>query len=133
MLGKYYKKFACPKDYPLFEKLGRIATYVAQQEGLRRPYVRPKRRAYRSSYRGLCDNWGVISLIVRHKTDGQWEAERLSIESILYTLAHEIGHLRYLNHSRAFRAYEASLRALVFEAWENYRGLCKRGLMPKAA
>lgn len=124
---------AHPADVPVFEKMERVGNFVAKKEGLGRIYIKPKDRPYPGRSTGRCWSNGTIEMVVRYKwrKNGTWEWDdkRQSDDWFLETLAHELAHLKHMNHRPEFKRYAEELQASVWEAWENFRGLARQGLL----
>jgi hypothetical protein len=136
--SKYLKwQYAHPADIPVFKKMDRVAKYVAERLGLTVPTIYPMKNCGPYGYTGMCWSYGRIEMVVRHRTRSSvtapWEPERLTERSMVDTLAHEIAHLKCSGHGPDFKRYLEDIRGAVWEAWEQYRSLCRQGLMPKAA
>jgi hypothetical protein len=125
--------YAHPSDIKVYEKLNRVANFVAKKENLGRVYVKPKKHPYPGRPAGHCWSDGTIKMLVRLKwrRNGSWEwaEKRDSDASTIDLLAHELGHLKHMNHRPEFKQYVADIRGAVWEAWENFRTLARQGLL----
>lgn len=62
---------------------------------------------------GDCSHSGEIRLVLRCTVDGQWCEEPLSPDTIWDTAAHELAHLRHMNHGEDFQQFAEELQVAM--------------------
>jgi hypothetical protein len=68
---------------------------------------------YRQSPLGDCSASGTIRLVMRGLENGVWDSEPRAAENVWKTAAHELAHLRHLNHSVQFQAFELEMQTAI--------------------
>ena len=121
-----------PDDAPLWRSVERLAWAIADQEGLPLRAVEPKRRPLADGAMGLCYcHERRIAIRIRCKDrvedGGKWWKQPDSWDDIVWTVAHELAHLRYPDHGRDFKALESYLYEKAKD-WLKFRDyLAERG------
>lgn len=70
---------------------------------------------------GQCDSTGHIQLVMRCTVDGQWCDEPMSPKKVWDTAAHELAHLRHMNHGVHFQEFEEEMRETISNRQENHQ------------
>lgn len=78
---------------------------------------------------GQCDVTGHIQLVMRCTVDGQWCDEPLSPAEIWDTAAHELAHLRHMNHGLAFQEFQEEMREALKNQGEDHQEKVLRRLV----
>lgn len=100
-----------PDDLLLFNEVRAAMWRVAKAYDLRLTSVEPfPMPEYKTSPLGDCNNHGVVRLVLRGMTEGVWDTEPRDEMNVWMTAAHELAHLRYLNHGSAFQEFEVEMR-----------------------
>jgi hypothetical protein len=99
-------------DTEYFERIRRLAFSAARAHGLALAVCEPKRRP-NGAY-GLCYvRERRIAVLVREKRyadeGGAWFTRRFDHATVLDTVAHELAHLTYANHSAQHKALTAAI------------------------
>lgn len=82
---------------------------------------------------GDCNTSGVIRIVTRCTVDGEWCEEPLSPVEVWDTAAHELAHLRHLNHGHAFHEFYLELRGAIEARNEDHRAKTLRRLVKMQA
>ena len=100
-----------PDDVPLFVEIATQMRTVAHQYGLHlRKVSHTVKPSLKTSALGTCDASGHIHLTLRTKdSKGNWMAEMMSVDRVWEVAAHEMAHLRHMNHGDQFREFEAEM------------------------
>jgi len=115
-----------PDDVAFSLELDAIAFTLSEEYGLDLRILENKRRPYQYSAYGhfyLSDR--RISITLRYKVRAyqarisgiKWYPEPLDEFQVLDTLAHELAHARYFDHSKRHKAFTAELEPLVRGMW----------------
>ena len=106
-----------PDDRILFDEMEALAHRLAAMIGEVLHGFEPKTPAWPGSPVGKCYGDGRITILFRHRNrmedGGEWCTDRFLLQDIRQTVAHEVAHLRYMDHSPEFRALEAQLIAVL--------------------
>lgn len=78
---------------------------------------------------GRCSADGRITIVMRATVDGEWAAAPRTPELVWRTAAHELAHLKHLNHGQAFWAFAAELEQAVKNQQETHRERVLRKLV----
>lgn len=70
---------------------------------------------------GDCSPTGAIRLVMRCSVNGAWCDAPLSPQEVWNTAAHELAHLRHMNHGREFALFEEELREAVSHQQEDHK------------
>lgn len=108
-----------PDDVLFFAEVTDVMRRVANHYDLPLTGVQPlpMPRAGMSDRWGDCNGSGLIRLVMRCTVDGHFCEEPCSPEEIWKTAAHELAHLRHLNHGAEFQAFRVEME----EAVSNFR------------
>lgn len=101
-----------PDDIDLFEKVKAVMEQVARDYELPLKSITPHPNPEAPSWLGTCDSGGNITVVMRFTQHGEWTEPRREVD-IWNTAAHELAHLRYLNHSAAFQAFEEEMQQAI--------------------
>ena len=107
-----------PDDIELFKRARLVAYSLASICGADLREVEPKRRPLADGADGLCyvaEHKISIAFRYKHRASegGCWYKHPIKWLCITQTVAHEIAHLIYPNHSKQFRKLEQYLMGLV--------------------
>jgi hypothetical protein len=109
-----------PDDVLFFAEVSDIMRKVARHYKLplRKidPYPMPDRAM--ADRLGDCAHDGTIRLVMRATVDGQFVEAPRNPEKVWETAAHELAHLKHMNHGVTFQEFELEMRQAV----ENARG-----------
>lgn len=120
-----------PDDLLFFNEVAAAMKLVAGQYGLPLRSV----TAYPMPTRGMADRLGDccatgdIRLVMRATVDGAWVEEPRTPEDIWRTAAHELAHLRHLNHGVAFQEFEEEMRTAIGNRREDHQDKVLRRLV----
>lgn len=78
---------------------------------------------------GQCDATGHIQLVLRCTVDGQWCDEPMSPSEVWDTAAHELAHLRHMNHGVKFQEFEEEMREAIKNRQEDHQEKVLRRLV----
>lgn len=78
---------------------------------------------------GKCDATGHIRIVMRCTVDGVWCDEPLSPTEIWDTAAHELAHLRHMNHGVNFQEFEEEMREALSNRQEDHQEKILRRLV----
>ena len=112
-------------DGDFFSCIREVAFACALEFNLPLKVVEPKGIPSPGWSYGLChheERW--ISIVIRFRNTvvdgGQWHRKRLELSFTLSTVAHELAHLKFNNHSKQFRAYVKVLEPFVRSYWRKH-------------
>lgn len=91
-------------NHELFFKLKSAAESLAKDENLN--LVSIKRNPHRKNVVGLCTSGGHISI---RMPSSQYMSQEVKVEEAGRTIAHELAHLKYMNHKKEFWEYSFTL------------------------
>ena len=121
-----------PDDVALWKIIERLAWAIADQEGLPLRVVEPKRRPLSDGAAGLCylhERRIAIRVRCKERTEdgGAWGKHPEPWDDIVFTVAHELAHLRHPNHGSDFKRLEGYLHEQA-KKWLKYQDyLMERG------
>lgn len=111
-----------PDDVLFFHEVAAAMRRVAKayQLPLRdvHPTVDPD---YSTSALGTCAYDGTIHLTLRGMRDGVWDDEPRHEQDVWETAAHELAHLRHMNHGVAFQEFEQEMLVAVRNQQSDHR------------
>lgn len=123
-----------PDDVLLFESTRALMFRVAKKYDLRLVQVIPEPRPeYKTSALGTCNAGGVICLTMRGMSNGVWDTEPRRAKDVRNTAAHELAHLRHMDHSPAFQEFEEEMQEAVANQSEDHREKVLRRLVKMQA
>lgn len=93
----------------------------------------PMPRSGMADRMGDCNASGHIRLVLRCTVDGQWCEEPLSPGEIRKTAAHELAHLRHLNHGQDFFDLCEELETAMLNQAEDHRAKILKKLVKMQA
>lgn len=104
-----------PDDLLLFHEVSKAMKKVAQAYELPLKSITgyPMPASGMADRLGDCSADGHIRLVLRCTVDGAWCDEPCSPEQVWDTAAHELAHLRYLNHGVAFQDFCEELQTAM--------------------
>jgi hypothetical protein len=82
---------------------------------------------------GQCNSSGDILLTIRPTFNGVWADAPLSPESVWDTAAHELAHLKHMNHGEEFREFYEELKRAINNQQEDHREKVLRKLVKMQA
>jgi len=98
-----------PDDMVLYQQVVSAMRSVAKQYSLRLASVTPHPDPHVGIDRlGDCDSRGNVRLILRFKDGRNWTEPRRE-DNVWQTAAHELAHLKHMNHGPAFQAFEQEM------------------------
>lgn len=104
-----------PDDVLFFNEVVAVMKRVARSYDL--PLVRVE--AYPMPTKGMadrlgeCTSTGIVRLVMRATVDGQFADAPRTPEDVWRTAAHELAHLRHMNHGVAFQTFELEMQTAV--------------------
>lgn len=112
-----------PADQPLFLRVASAMRAVAKRYELPLQSIAPHPDGdYRTSPLGDCSSTGYIRLVMRGRlADGTWDADARREEDVWGTAAHELAHLRHMNHGVAFHDFEMEMRTALSNQQRDHR------------
>jgi len=111
-----------PDDVLLFHEVVRATKNVAKQYELHLKEIQPHPDcSYAKSPLGDCAHDGTIRLTMRGKTNGVWDEEPRHEEDVWDTAAHELAHLKHMNHGIAFQEFETEMLAAIRNRKQDHR------------
>lgn len=108
-----------PDDLSLFNEVRAAMWAVARHYKLRLRSVTPHPDPEAPQCLGDCDSQGNVRLVLRFTVKDQWTEPR-RVEDVWMTAAHELAHLRHLNHSPAFQEFEEEMRVAMKNRQEDH-------------
>lgn len=105
-------------DVKLFRRVKALAEQVAEKYQLPLTAIIPHPDCtYAKSPLGDCATTGVIRLVLRGKeADGSWATEPRAEDNVWATAAHELAHLRHMNHGLQFQQFEVEMQRALENA-----------------
>jgi hypothetical protein len=103
-----------PNDVGFFTEVATRIREVAQHYSL--PLRRVRHMAnpnFATSPQGRCHADGTIELTIRERERGKWSEGTVSPERIWQVAAHELAHLRHMNHGKDFQEFESEMLAAL--------------------
>ena len=107
-----------PDDYLIYMKALLLAREGAAHFGLRLQALEPFPKGtleteYERGVYGRCYGTGLIHIAFRYTTaEGKWLG-RLPEHEIFDTVAHELAHLRYMNHGDGFKKFYREIKQWI--------------------
>jgi len=103
-----------PDDLLLFNEIRQAMLSVAKEYHLPvKAITGMPNPDYRWSPLGDCSASGDIRLVMRGMTSGEWDAEPRREDDVWKTAAHELAHLRHMNHGVAFQEFEVEMNTAI--------------------
>ena len=108
-----------PDDILLFTEIAGVMRRVAKHYDLplRQIEAFPMPTAGMANRLGECDSTGTIRLVLRATVNGQFVDAPCTPEDVWRTAAHELAHLRYMDHGLEFQTFELEM----WQAVSNFR------------
>jgi len=124
-----------PDDVLFFEEVRTAMFRVARRYGLPLRSVTPHPKPeYRDAPLGDCDHGGNVRLVLRGVVrPGEWDADPRRAEDVWETAAHELAHLRHMNHGVQFQEFEEEMQEAVGNQSEDHRERVLRRLVKMQA
>ena len=108
-----------PDDVLFFREVGEVMIKVARKYNLPLRLITGFENPEAPAFYGQCFGSGEIQLTLRFKVKGEWTDPRRE-EDVWRTAAHELAHLRHMNHGVAFQEFEEEMRTAVENAREDH-------------
>lgn len=104
-----------PDDILLFQEVSKVARQVARHYELPLRSIEgfPMPKKDMADWMGDCSHTGVIRIVLRCTVDGEWCDAPLSPPEVWDTVAHELAHLRYMDHGEEFWKFQVELKQAV--------------------
>lgn len=104
-----------PDDILVFREVTTAMEQVAKQYGLplRKVEGLPMPKSGMANRLGDCSHSGTIRLVLRCTEDGEWCDAPMSPDEIWRTAAHELAHLRFMNHGLEFQKFEVEMNTAM--------------------
>lgn len=111
-----------PDDLLFFNEVAQAMKLVAKQYELPLRTISgyPMPQNGMANRLGDCSHTGDIRLVLRCTVDGQWCDAPMSPKEVWDTAAHELAHLRHMNHGVAFQEFEEELRIAIKNRQEDH-------------
>lgn len=112
-----------PADQPLFLRIASAMRSVAKWYDLPLASISGHPDgSYTASPLGDCSSHGRIRLVMRGKlADGSWDVEPRREADVWGTAAHELAHLRHMNHGVAFHDFEMEMQTALANQQRDHR------------
>jgi Protein of unknown function DUF45 len=112
-----------PDDVLLFKEVSEAMHRVAQNYKLPLKTVTgyPMPRKGMANRLGDCGWDGNIRLVLRCTIDGEWESEPIHPDKVWDTAAHELAHLRHMNHGLEFQDFCEELQVAMQNQREDHK------------
>lgn len=109
-----------PDDVLFFTEVSEAMRRVAAQYQLPLRAIHPATMPQKgiADFLGLCRHTGDIELVMRATVDGQFVDAPRTPADVWRTAAHELAHLRHMNHGQAFHEFFGELMVAI----ENQQG-----------
>lgn len=72
-------------------------------------------------YKGRCFSTGEIEMVMRTTVDGEWSTASRTPASVWSTAAHELAHLKHMNHGEAFKTFAIELLGAIENQTTDHR------------
>lgn len=120
-----------PDDILLFTEVSSAMKRVAKEYGLSLRSIKgfPMPKVGMADRMGDCNGSGDIRLVLRCTENGEWCDAPLDPEEVWDTAAHELAHLRHMNHSHLFFEFYEELLVAI----KNQRQDHKKKILGKLA
>lgn len=105
-----------PADVVRYMQVLLVAKEAVKELGLRMPDIRPApepKRLHSEGVYGLCHQSGEIHIVLRFMDHNGFWLGPLPEWEVYDTLAHELAHLRHMDHSQNFWDYNKTCQAAV--------------------
>jgi hypothetical protein len=123
-----------PDDVLAFEEVRQAMFRVAKRYDLKLTAVIPEPKPeFRDAWLGTCDSGGTITITMRGMESGVWSESPRRPQEIWCTAAHELAHLRHLNHGVDFQEFEEEMQEAVENQTEDHREKVIRRLVKMQA
>lgn len=123
-----------PDDVMLFDEVSAAMWRVAKRYDLPlKKILTTPDPDHARAYLGTCDHDGAVCLTMRGMDDGVWAAEPRRAEDVWKTAAHELAHLRHMNHGPAFQEFEEEMQEAIANQSEDHREKVLRKLVKMQA
>lgn len=112
-----------PDDVLFFNEVRTAMRRVARnyQLALRSVEPLPMPKTSMADRMGDCTGIGDIRLVMRCTVDGEWCDAPLSPAEVWETAAHELSHLRHMNHGHAFQEFLLELKTALTNQTKDHR------------
>ena len=100
-----------PDDVLFFNEVRNAMFKVARDYALPLKSVSPTSMPAKgmNDFLGRCFHSGEIEIVMRATVDGEWCEAPRTPDLVWKTAAHELSHLRHMNHGHAFQEFQLEL------------------------